>query len=120
MNAPNMAFFGYEDTRDILKQIKETTNNEIFDISFKNKDGKLKVAREALGGYIDYIREVGGKYLLKFMRNGVREIKTSETDTAKTYLERKKTEKYTDEELQNISDKLNSIHSLESRKEDED
>lgn len=119
MNAPNMALFGNSDTRDILQQIKETTNNEVFDISFKNKEGRLKVLREALGGYIDYVREVGGKYLLKFKRNGIRETKTSETDTAKTYIERKKTERYSDEELQNISDKLNSMHNLESR-EDED
>lgn len=119
MNAPNMALFGNSDTRDVLQQIKETTNNEVFDISFKNKEGRLKVLREALGGYIDYVREVGGKYLLKFKRNGIRETKTSETDTAKTYIERKKTEKYSDEELQNISDKLNSMNNLESR-EDED
>lgn len=119
MNAPNMALFGNSDTRDVLQQIKETTNNEVFDISFKNKEGRLKVLREALGGYIDYVREVGGKYLLKFKRNGIRETKTSEIDTAKTYIERKKTEKYSDEELQNISDKLNSMHNLESR-EDED
>lgn len=119
MNAPNMALFGNSDTRDVLEQIKETTNNEVFDISFKNKEGRLKVLREALGGYIDYVREVGGKYLLKFKRNGIRETKTSETDTAVTYIERKKTEKYSDEELQNIADKLNSMNNLESR-EDED
>lgn len=120
MNAPNMALFGNSDTRDVLQQIKETTNNEVFDISFKNKEGRLKVLREALGGYIDYVREVGGKYMLKFKRNGIRETKSSETDTAKTYIERKKTEKYSDEELQNISDKLNSIHTLESREDEND
>lgn len=120
MNAPNMAFFGNEDTRDILQQIKETTNNEVFDISFKNKEGRLKILKEALGGYIDYVREVGGKYLLKFKRNGIRETKTSETDTAKTYIERKKTEKYSDEELKNISDKLDSIHTLEKREDEDD
>lgn len=119
MNAPNMAFFGHEDTRDILQQIKETTNNEEFDISFKNKEGKLKIVKAALGGWIDYVREVGGKYLLKFSKNGVIETKTSETDTAKIYLERKKAEKYTDEEMKNISDKLESIHKLESRDDEE-
>lgn len=120
MNAPNMALFGNSDTRDVLQQIKETTNNEVFDISFKNKEGRLRISREALGGYIDYVREVGGKYLLKFKRNGIRETKSSETDTAKTYIERKKTEKYSEEELQNISDKLNLIHTLESRDEDDE
>jgi len=119
LNAPNMAFFGHEDTREILQQIKDTTNNEEFDISFKNKEGKLSILREALGGWIEYVREVGGKYLLKFKKDGVLETKTSETDTAKTYIERKKEEKYTDEELKNISDKLESINKLETR-EDED
>lgn len=120
MNAPNMAFFGNEDTREILQQIKETTNNEEFDISLKNKEGKLKIVRNALGGWIDYVREVGGKYLLKFSKNGVIETKTSETDTAKVYLERKRTEKYTDEEMKSIEEKLKSMHKLEDRDGEEE
>jgi hypothetical protein len=120
MNAPNLAFFGHEDTRDILQQIKETTNNEEFDISFKNKEGKLKIVKSALGSWIDYVREVGGKYLLKFAKNGVIETKTSETDTAKAYIERKKAAKYSDEEIRNIADKLDAIDKLESRDDDEE
>lgn len=114
MNAPNL-FFGNSDTRKFLEQIKKATNNEILDISFKNKEGKLKILHEVLGTYIDYVIEVGGKYLLKFGRNGMRETKTSETDAAKTYIERKKTEKYSEEEIKAIKEKLLSIHSLESR-----
>lgn len=120
MNAPNMALFGNSDTRDVLQQIKEATNNEILDISFKNKEGRLKIMKETLGDYIDYVREVGGKYLLKFKRNGIRETKTSESDTSKTYIKRKKNEKYSDDELQNIKDKLNSIHRLENREDETD
>lgn len=119
LNAPNMAFFGHEDTRDVLQQIKETTNNEEFDLSFKNKEGRLRILREALGSWIDYIREVGGRYILKFSSNGVTDTKTSETDTAKTYIPRKKAEKYDDKELANIKNKLESMHKLEDR-EDED
>ena len=119
LNAPNMALFGNSDTRDALQQIKDITNIEIVDISFKNKEGKLSVLKNVLGSYIDYIQEVGGKYSLNFMKNGIRETKSSETDTAKIYIERKKSEKYSDDEMQNISDKLNSIHTLETR-EDED
>lgn len=119
LNAPNL-FFGNSDTREILKEIKDVTNNETFDISFKNKEGKLKVAQESLGKYIDYVREVGGKYLLKFMRNGVREVKTSLSDTAKTYIERKKTEKYSSEELLEIREKLTHIHTLETRDEQDE
>lgn len=119
LNAPNL-FFGNSDTREILKEIKDVTNNETFDISFKNKEGKLKVAQESLGKYIDYVREVGGKYLLRFMRNGVREVKTSLSDTAKTYIERKKTEKYSSEELLEIREKLTHIHTLETRDEQDE
>ncbi len=121
MNAPNMAFFGHEDTRDTLRMIKETTNNEEFDMSFKNKEGKLKIVKETLGDWIEYVREVGGKYLLKFsVKGGSIETKTSENDTAKIYLERKKTEKYTSEEMQVIKDKLISINKLETRDNDEE
>lgn len=119
MNAPNM-FFGNSDTREVLKEIKETTNNEVLDISFKNKEGRLKIARESLGNYIDYVREVGGKYMLKFRRNGIKETKTSATDTAKTYIERKKTDKYTYEEMLEIKEKLLSMHTLESRGDDDE
>ncbi|WP_442846802.1 hypothetical protein [Leeuwenhoekiella sp. H156] len=115
MNAPNMAFFGHEDTRDVLKQIKEATNNEEFDLSFKNKEGNLKIAKETIGKWVDYVREVGGKYILKFSYNGQKEVKTSKNDTVKTYIERKKTEKYSDYEMDNIKSKLDAINKLENR-----
>jgi hypothetical protein len=117
LNAPNMAFFGNKDTREVLQMIKETTNNEEFDIAFKNKEGKLKIVKETLGGWVDYVREVGGKYILKFAINGVEDTKTSENDTAKTFIKRKKNELYDDDELGNIKTKLEAIHKLESRDE---
>jgi hypothetical protein len=120
LNAPNMAFFGHEDTRDVLRQIKETTNNEEFDLSFKNKEGRLQIVREALGSWIEYVREVGGRYILKFSSNGVTDTKTSETDTAKTYISKKRVEKYNEEELANIKTKLESMHKLENRDNDEE
>jgi hypothetical protein len=115
LNSPNMAFFGHEDTRDVLKQIQDTTNNEEFDIAFKSKEGKLRIAKETLGGWIEYVREVGGKYLLKFSKDGAIDTKTSQTDTTKTYIPIKKNEKYTEEELDTISIKLESIHELKTR-----
>jgi hypothetical protein len=49
----------------------------------------------------------------------VTETKTSETDTAKTYLKRKKTEKYDDNELKFIEQKVEALNRLESRDEAE-
>lgn len=118
MNAPNMAFFGHEDTREVLLQIKEATNNEEFDLSFKNKEGNLKIAKNTIGKWVDYVREVGGKYLLKFAVNGEKETRSSKNDTVKTYIKRKKTEKYSDYEMDNIQSKLDAINNLESRDEE--
>lgn len=120
MNAPNMAFFGHNDTRDMLKIIKEATNNEEFDISFKNKEGKLKILKETMGGWIDYVREVGGKYLLRFSKNGVMDTKSSDTDTATARIERKKDEKYSDEELMEIAKKTELLNKLEGRDDEEE
>ena len=77
----------------------------------------LKILKETLGGWVDYVREVGGKYILKFAINGVEDTKTSENDTAKTFIKRKKNELYDDDELGNIKTKLEAIHKLESRDE---
>lgn len=119
LNAPNMPFLGDSDTRSVLQKIKDTTNNEEFEIGLRNKEGTLKVVQETLGSWINYIREVGGKYMIKFKKNGVEQRKTSYDDTAKTFIPRKKTELYNDEELKNIEDKLNMMHNLENRENEE-
>ena len=119
LNAPNMPFLGDPDTRSVLQKIKDTTNNEEFEIGLRNKEGTLKVVQETLGSWINYIREVGGKYMIKFKKNGVEQRKTSYDDTAKTFIPRKKTELYNDEELKNIEDKLNMMHNLENRDNEE-
>tara|TARA_R110002073_G_scaffold14554_2_gene59368 strand:+ start:55244 stop:56125 length:882 start_codon:yes stop_codon:yes gene_type:complete len=119
LNAPNMPFLGDSDTRSVLQKIKDTTNNEEFEIGLRNKEGTLKVVQETLGTWINYIREVGGKYMIKFKKNGVEQKKTSYDDTAKTFIPRKKTEIYNDEELKNIEDKLNMMHNLENRDNEE-
>ena len=119
LNAPNMPFLGDSDTRSVLQKIKDTTNNEEFEIGLRNKEGNLQVIQETLGTWINYIREVGGKYIIKFKKNGIEQRKTSYDDTAKTYIPRKKTENYSDEELKNIEDKLNLMHNLENRDDEE-
>lgn len=115
LNAPNMPFLGDSDTRSVLQKIKDTTNNEEFEVGLKNKEGGLKIVQNTLGSWINYIREVGGKYMIKFKMNGIEQRKTSYDDTAKTYIPRKKIEIYSDEELKNIEDKLKLMHNLENR-----
>ncbi|TCV17140.1 hypothetical protein EDC17_101157 [Sphingobacterium alimentarium] len=66
LNAPNMAFFGKKKAQQILKIIHNETNNDELDISFKNSKGELNVDENGLGKFIDYIREVGGQYMMKF------------------------------------------------------
>lgn len=119
LNAPNMAFLGDSDTREVLQKIKDTTNNEEFEIGLRNKEGTLKVIKGALGNWINYIREVGGKYIIKYKANGIEQKKTSYDDTAKTFIPRKKSELYNDEELKNIEDKLRLMHNLEGRDNEE-
>lgn len=122
LNAPNLPLFGNADTRKVLQIIKDTTNNEVFDIAFKNKEGKLKIIKDVLGSWIDYIREVGGRYVLKFKNEKYDhvQVKTSDTDTAQVYIERKKNDKYSDEELKVIKEKLDSLNTLETRDDAEE
>lgn len=118
LNAPNMPFLGNPDTRSVLQKIKDSTNNEEFQLGFKNEEGKLTILQDTLGNWINYIREVGGKYKIRFKKNGVEDTKTSYDDNAKTKILRKTNEQYNDEELQNIEDKLDLMHNLETRNED--
>lgn len=119
LNAPNMPFLGDADTRSVLQKIKDTTNNEEFEIGLRNREGSLKIIQETLGTWINYIREVGGNYVIKFKKNGVEERKTSYDDTAKTYIQRTRNEEFSDEELANIEDKLLLMHNLENRNEED-
>jgi hypothetical protein len=120
MNAPNMAFLGNNDTREVLEEIKKSTNNEEFELTFTNKEGKLKIAKDTLGNWINYIMEVGGRYSIRFKKNNVEETKTSSDDTVKTYIAKRKSDEFDDQDLLDISDKFKSIHLLETRIDEED
>lgn len=117
MNAPNMAFFSNNDIGKSLQQIKDLTNNEEFEFSIKSKEGKLSIPRETLGRWVDYVREVGGKYFLKYAINGLRESKSSDSDVIATNIICNKTEKFSEIELSDISEKFERIHTLEKRDE---
>lgn len=117
LNAPNMALFGNSTTNALLKEIKKNTNNEKIDITLKNKEGKLKITKKILGDFIKYIQEVGGKYSIKYSKEGLTDTKSSVTDTAMVSIVSKKNEKYSDEEISTIRTKLDSINLLKSRDE---
>lgn len=120
LSAPNFPLFGNEDTRELLKRIKEDTNNEEFDIGFKNRSGTLKIIRGAFASWINYMMEVGGRYKLKLSINGKKETKNSDEDAVSLFLESKRTEKYTEEEMRQIKDKLEKTHKLETREDESD
>lgn len=114
MNAPNM-FNGGKATRNLLKEVKDSVNNEEIRVTLRNSEGLLRLTMETIGEYIKYIQEVGGKYILKIKRDNVPETKTSKDDIARTFITRHKTEEYDEDELKNIQDKVDMIHSIESR-----
>lgn len=118
MNAPNMALFAGEETADLLRQVKDSVNNEEISITVRNRDGLLRLTRRAIGNYIRYIQQVGGKYSLKIRRNNVEEVKTSQDDIARTFIKRSKaTEAYDEDELNNIHVKIELLNSIENRDE---
>src|SRR5690606_32564541 len=101
-----------------LALLKEETNNEVVQVSFKNTDGKLNVAESFFSGYISYILEVGGKYMMKIMRHGQRETKTSQSDNIGSNINRNSLSKPTDVEIEQISKRMKEIHLLETRTDD--
>jgi hypothetical protein len=63
-NAPNM-LFGNTETRKALSILKDDYNIDEVDLSLKNKNNRLKILRENISNYIDYITTVGGEYYVK-------------------------------------------------------
>ena len=112
-------FFGSQETREISAQIKASTNNEEIDISLKSKAGKLKITKESIGQYIDYVREVGGRYSLKFSRNGVKQTINSSIDTAKIHLERN-LDHYSKESFKKLENRLGLFNLLKNRTDEKE
>lgn len=113
LNAPNMAFFANRSTQRILKAIKDEVNNDELDLIFKNSDGNLEVKKTGIGTWIDYIREIGGKYFMKYRENGIMKTLSSNNDIYNVELE-------IDDELENnqkeeIKTKINNISELDNR-----
>lgn len=113
LNAPNMAFFANRSTQKILKAIKEEVNNDELDLVFKNSDGNLEVKKTGIGTWIDYIREIGGKYFMRYKENGIMKTLSSSNDIYNIELE-------IDDELEQnqkekIKTKINNISELNNR-----
>lgn len=116
LNAPNMAFFANRHTQKILKIIKEETNNEELDIILKNSDGKLEVKRKGIGQWIDYVREIGGKYFMKYKDENEDQMKTISSSEDVYNTEIALENDFIDEDTKkNISEKIAKISDIESR-----
>ncbi len=79
LNTPNM-FGGNQETKDLLKKVKEAVNIEEVEVVFRNKDGLLKVIKKTIGDYLRYIFQIGGSYRLIIGKDGIKETKTSKED----------------------------------------
>ena len=116
-NAPNMALFAGETTQEILKIIKEETNNEELDVSVKNSKGNLKIKKSGIGKMIDYIREVGGEIIMKYKNIGDKKMNTfnSEQDILNVHVKIEDENIDTDTKI-NLIDILSKISKLKTRK----
>jgi|SRR5690554_4263611 len=116
LNAPNMAFFADRHTQRILKIIKAETNNEQLDIALKNTNGKLEIKRNGVGKWIDYVREIGGKYIMKFKDNDEDEMKSISSSDDVYNTEISIEDDFINENTkENISEKIASISDIENR-----
>lgn len=114
-NKPNLALLGNFETKKLLKEINDATDNETFEISLKSKFGTLKIVKNMIGDYIDYIREVGGRYKLKFKKNNATETKTSDSDVNKIVIYHDKTQDFTEREIASIREKSERVNTLQER-----
>lgn len=116
LNSPNMTFFANRNAQELLGIIQDETNNEELDIVLKNSKGKLDIKKNSIGEWIDYIREVGGKYILKYKSDGDKTMKTLRS-TDEIYKTRfKLNDDYIDVETkESILEKTSSINDLEKR-----
>ncbi|MDO8365184.1 MAG: hypothetical protein Q7T20_00200 [Saprospiraceae bacterium] len=110
LNAPNI-YFGDNDLREMLKEIKDDTNNDETVIEFKSVDGNLDIKKSVWQKWIDYISNVGGRYSLKTKKIGESVEKQTNYDNAeKAHVIKHKEKEYTDDELQDVEMKMKIIH----------
>ncbi|SDH62079.1 hypothetical protein SAMN05421846_101339 [Chryseobacterium taeanense] len=113
LNAPNMAFFANRSTQKILKAIKEEVNNDELDLIFKNSDGNLEIKKNGIGTWIDYIREIGGRYFMKYKEGG--KIKTLSSDNDIYNIELNIDDKLDQNQKESIKSQISRISELDNR-----
>jgi hypothetical protein len=102
-NAPNI-LFGNMETREALKQIKNDCNNDEVSIMLKSRENMLVIS-EKIGKYVDYISDVGGKYLIAAKSSGKTYILKSH-EAIKTMRMPKSFDSHAKDKLINIIDEL--------------
>lgn len=108
VNAPNL-FGGSQNLREVLQEIKDETNNDETTLEIKSTEGKLKVEKSVFGHIVEYIATIGGKYFLKYKKEGVTENRNNLDDNEKTHIVRHKDREYTEEELSDVEVKMKLI-----------
>ena len=104
-NALNINLGG-SDIRESIKKLSDEFNNDEIEIKLKNKNGNLKIAKESVGNFIEYITLLGGKYRLVFKtNNGVRKAIDSMTNIIKLRF----LKNIQDENPETVSDKLKKL-----------
>lgn len=116
LSAPNMALFASEKAQKILKSIQAETNIEEFDFKLKNKNGNLEIKKSGVGVWIDYVREVGGDYIMRYKNKGesITKVLRSNQDVYNMEIEIAG-EEFNEEEKKHVKNKVNDIDKIENR-----
>jgi len=120
MNSPNMPFLGDKKTKEILNIIKDQTNNEEFTVQIDNKKGELKVEKGVFKEWIEYVLEVGGQYLLRYRKNGVKDLLNSSTDVFKIVMEDDFIEGLSSEELTKLEELTENLNKQSNQKNEKE
>ena len=107
LNSLNLELGG-SDIRNAINAISDDFNNEELDITLRNRQGNLTLAKDDIKGYIDYIHTLGGKYTLVY-KSAKTKVKKAITSFS-NIISFKFQSDLLKENHKTISDKLNWIH----------
>ncbi len=99
---------GGQEFRDILKIIKDETNDDHLKVGLKNDGGLLKSTSPFINSAVEYISQLGGSVKLWYSTaKNRRRRKYNSNDSAKKVELKKDIEENTDEEIINLINKAN-------------